>query len=382
MFIPTKLGIILLLVPTIFILAIPRAIPLSNAQTSQSSGTVCITAPSFGTGCPSTPSSLFGLSGTSGTIAVNLALLNATTPPSVYNAFNIMVKADPSILNATSFDLSNTALTSPVVDVACINGKHLLGAFGCSPQDGPGVAHLEAAAGCAGVTLACGMSVGNLFNINYNILASTLDTVVGFQNGCTDTSNSTNCVTIQFVPADILCCPPPNPENLETAGFSTSPTTSFDPFNAIVSFQGITATVYGDLFIDQSLGTLSGTVSINANNGTTGVQIYVNSFKLSLKIFSNNEIFILAVPTSPEPRAVTCRVSVSLGSTTCYMSKNPDLNHRGIVDLVDVSVVFRDFGANSGSSMYYAPADLNGDGQINVIDAAIMADDFLAPVLG
>jgi hypothetical protein len=293
-----------------------------------------------------------------------------------------MVKADPSVLNATSIDLGNSILPAPKVSTACINGKLVGGSFGCSAQDGPGVAHLSAAADCAGVTLACGFGSGNLFNINYKVAGSANALPVGFQTGCSGTSNGTSCVTIQFIPANIVCCPPPNPENLQTATFSTG--IVYNTFYQTSTFQGATVTTSGDIFVNQTSRILTGHVSVTATNSTTGAPIYSNSFNLSLTFSrgSGSLRFIVKIPVSSRVLASSCQVSFLFGNVFCFLSKTPNLTGSGVVDILDVSIVFRAFGSSTGSPMYYPPADLDGNGTINIIDASIIAADFGAHIIG
>jgi hypothetical protein len=308
------------------------------------------------------------------TIAVNIE-------DSGFNAFSIMVKADPSILNATSFDLSSSVLTSPVVGTACINGRLVGGTVTCSTQDGPGVAHLTASAGCAGKTLACGFGSGNLFNINYKEAGSANALPVGFQTGCSGTSNGTSCVTIQFIPANIVCCPPPNPENLQSATFSTG--IVYNTFYQTSTFQGATVTTSGDIFVNQTSRALTGHVSVTATNSTTGALIYSNSFSLSLTFYpgTGSLRFILKVPVSSGVLASSCQVSFLFGNVFCFVSRTPDINGKGVVDILDVSIVFRAFGSSTGSPLYYPAADLDGNRTINIIDASIIAADFGAHVM-
>lgn len=363
------------------LLLAPSVVLSSNGQTSSALGTVCIASLSTDPySCPPTPAVLTGLAGASAFAAVNIA--GSGSFNSFFNAFSIMVKADPSVLNATSFDLSSSVLTNPVVSTACINGKLVAGSFGCSTQDGPGVAHLSASAGCAGVTLACSFASGNLFNVGYKVVGSTNSIPVVFQTGCSGTSNSTSCVTIQFVPANIVCCPPPVPENLQTATFST--TIASNTFSQTLTFDGVTTTTSGSILVNQTTRILTGQVFVRAVNSTTGALIYSNSFNLSLTFYtgSGSLRFILKVPVSSGALASTCQVSFLFGNVLCFMTRTPDLNGNGVVDIVDVGIVFISFGSLKGLPMYNPAADLDGNGIVNIIDAGIIVADFGAHILG
>lgn len=74
---------------------------------------------------------------------------------SFYNSFDIVVKADPLVLNPTKITLG-PALTGPIVTTYCINGV----GTSCGSNDGPGVAHLAAHAFTNGIN-------GTLFRVVY-----------------------------------------------------------------------------------------------------------------------------------------------------------------------------------------------------------------------
>jgi hypothetical protein len=62
------------------------------------------------------------------------------------------------------------------------------------------------------------------------------------------------------------------------------------------------------------------------------------------------------------------------------VSKTPDLNHDGIVDIGDIATIASAYGSVQGSSNYNHATDLNGDGTINILDLALAASDYGVPI--
>lgn len=63
------------------------------------------------------------------------------------------------------------------------------------------------------------------------------------------------------------------------------------------------------------------------------------------------------------------------------VTRDPAITGGQTVNIVDASIVFRAYGSTTGSAMYQATADLDGDGRIDIIDCGIMAADFGSPVI-
>jgi len=72
---------------------------------------------------------------------VNAGVSMKVVAGSLYNSFDIVVKADPLVLNPTKISLGSAVSTvNPVVTTFCINGVGI----NCGTNDGPGIAHLAA----------------------------------------------------------------------------------------------------------------------------------------------------------------------------------------------------------------------------------------------
>jgi len=65
---------------------------------------------------------------------------------------------------------------------------------------------------------------------------------------------------------------------------------------------------------------------------------------------------------------------------TFLLARNPDVGNARMVDIVDVEVVVRDYGAVLGASGYDPAADLDAGGTVDIFDALVVAGAFDAPI--
>ncbi len=154
-------------------------------------------------------------------------------------------------------------------------------------------------------------------------------------------------------------------------------TTQTITFSKTVSFDGITASVSGTLTVDTTAKTLTGLITIAVVNSTSGQSLFSMTIPISVSFSSSNSAsIVLGFLTL----ATSCNVNTVTSSTSCMLTKNPDLNHDGRVDIGDVSALGAAYGSAVGSSNFNPAADLNGDGRVDIVDASIMGADWQAPV--
>jgi hypothetical protein len=65
----------------------------------------------------------------------------------------------------------------------------------------------------------------------------------------------------------------------------------------------------------------------------------------------------------------------STTSTTFGVSKTPDIDHDGVINIRDLTAIALNYGTSNPS------ADLNSDGIVNIQDLTIVALDFGVPVI-
>ncbi len=206
---------------------------------AQSPGLVCMGGVNPPPPCPTSPPTF-----TQSFPGGNDVLFVQNSQP--FNGFDISVKVDPTILNATGFDV-NFASEAFVaaggtlfIAAECINNHPVMG--NCRSQDGPGIASIA-------VTSNVLVTAGHLYNISYSAIG-TGTTSVGYQTGCTGTSLNNTCVTL--VNAGTI-----DPENVQGATFSTA--TSDFSITVAPTSQTITAG-----------SSASYTVTISSINGFAG----------------------------------------------------------------------------------------------------------------
>jgi hypothetical protein len=158
--------------------------------------------------------------------------------------------------------------------------------------------------------------------------------------------------------------------------------TSIGLSSAALAFQGATVMVTSSFEVNPTSQTLTGTVHVQVLNSTTGAQIAFLNFTINLAFGSSLAAkLILAVPEGSLMLGVTCNVSITSLTTTCSVSRNPDIDRDGLVSITDLATVAISYGATIGSPNYNPAADLDADGKVDILDLAFVALDYGATVL-
>jgi len=156
-------------------------------------------------------------------------------------------------------------------------------------------------------------------------------------------------------------------------------TTQTINFSKTQTFGHITVAISANITIDTTAETITGTVSVTAVNDTSGQTIFSRTFNVKTSYASTGSTsgasFVLMIPTVGEVLGASCTANASTGASSCLVSKNPDVNHDGMVNILDVATVASSFGTSN-------PAyDLNNRGVVDMTDLAVVAADFNAPVI-
>ena len=156
------------------------------------------------------------------------------------------------------------------------------------------------------------------------------------------------------------------------------------PFTAQTSdpqVQQTTTSLFGSLLQNTTSNTVSGTLSVTVTNSTTGQTVFSRTFSVSVSYRSSSVArFVLSVPTSSSWLGTTCSVNVSTDKASCIVSRDPDVDHNGVINLLDVSQVFLAYGSSVGDARYNRSFDLYGYGTVNLFDASLAALDYGLPV--
>jgi hypothetical protein len=247
-------AMILLAITIIISPALPIFPHVANAQPSSQLppfvGRVCI-VPGDSKSCPLTLPTMIGPS--SGRLNVSINVLGST----IFNTFDVLVRWDPTLMNATTVDFTGMVLLSANATVECING----GGSRCGSLDGPGIAHIVA--GGANTTAPAS---GRLFRIPFFATpGATLS--VGFQTGCLTGSvpNTSACVLVGIASTVPTFGITPVPEGIQSQllgpQLPTPLASVFPAGNITVNISGGSPTQLNETFITPFFVTLPGSIS-------------------------------------------------------------------------------------------------------------------------
>lgn len=312
-------------------------------------GLVCIADPT-GTKCPETPPILAPASPSDTQITMGVFVNSSAA----LNGFEVILVADHSIIKPWKVDLTNSIIpgggANAAITVQCIGGVPRPGTA-CSALDGPDTLHF----GAVGTGLSFPPTTGLLFGATYNITGTTRNTPIDFKSGCGSATNPTSdtpvCVTITSG------TPQPDPETVQSAGFSNQPFYAIDASPAtlvtdvgasnsslitLTSLNGFTGTVTLSGSVDpsgptqslfpttivltsgiQDFSTLSITVGSSVAPGKYNVTVIATNTTFS----SNSVIVHLIVPPldfsiSSNPTTVTINATASGSARLTLTSLN------------------------------------------------------------
>jgi len=286
-----------------------------------------------------------------------------------FNGFNIWFEYPYGVLNATSVSLQGSVLPRASVQFECVNGK---GSPSCGYWlgNGPGIAALYATG-----NLTTAPTTGLLFSVSFKVTASGSGGLGFF------------CVTSPSGPWLENCASVFNGStslnvNVQGGSFATAANSGNTiPVRQMIIFDHLTATITGNLTLDTTAKTLTGTVSVVVVNSTGGQPVFSKTFSVLMSFGSNPSFkFVLLIPAAPFALGAICTVNSSVYQATLFLARNPDMGNTGMISIVDVGVVFRDYGTVLGAPGYDPAADLDANGTVGIVDAGIVAGAFDAPV--
>lgn len=153
-------------------------------------------------------------------------------------------------------------------------------------------------------------------------------------------------------------------------------------------------TTVGSVLVDTRTATASGNITLATVDKTSGSLTFAKGYVLPNLGFSqvvgSQTATLRFVLTAAEPTQFTLssnvlvqyQVSSGLGTLTAGVSsytRNLDMANKGLVNIIDVGIVYAQYGLTSASPNFNPLADLDGNGVINIIDAGIIALNFDAP---
>ncbi len=185
-------------------------------------------------------------------------------------------------------------------------------------------------------------------------------------------------------PQSIPCWPSPpagRGHNSQEAITADPGLTSIGPSGTTIMFDGVTVITFESFEVNTTSQTLMGTAHVQVLNSTTGTLIAFLNFTINLSFGSSlTTRLILSVPAASLMLAVTCSVSITSLTATCFVSGNPDIDNDGVVSIVDVGIVFLQYGKSQNTPGFNPAADLDKDGTVSIVDASMVALDYGAVV--
>ncbi len=159
------------------------------------------------------------------------------------------------------------------------------------------------------------------------------------------------------------------------------------PFGSNSIFQGLNVTTTGNLFVNTSGMTVSGTATVQATNSTTGLLVFAKNYTISnvrLQNMTSNQVarFLLKIPVTPYQLSsdITLTVQGTMISTQVVITRQVNISNSGSVNINDVTTVISDYGSSQGNPTYNPQADVGANGVVGITDVTIVILYYGAPV--
>src|SRR3989475_5116673 len=155
-----------------------------------------------------------------------------------------------------------------------------------------------------------------------------------------------------------------------------------DPqFQQTLTFDGVIVSVSGSFTTDTTSRTVAATISLTATNSTTRKTVFSSSYNVTVGYGQDSTArFVLAIPASFSWLGAACTVNISSNNASCSLSRDPDLNYDGAINILDLAQIAFAYRSANGDIRYNASDDLNADDLINISDLAMAAFDYQQPV--
>jgi subtilase family serine protease len=159
------------------------------------------------------------------------------------------------------------------------------------------------------------------------------------------------------------------------------------PVQSSSIFQGMNVTTTGSLQVNNSTSTVSGILAVNATNATDGRPIFAKNYTLTginlrNQTRSEEAMFLLQVPINPYPLSIDLTLTIQHNSTGISVEVTRDIaiSRGSTVSIADLTFVASHFNSVQGTPSYDPQADLAARGSVSIIDFALAANFFNAPV--
>src|SRR3989441_4820999 len=157
--------------------------------------------------------------------------------------------------------------------------------------------------------------------------------------------------------------------------------TSEPQFHQTLTFDGVIVSVSGNFTPDTTSKTVNGTVSIIVTNSTTSQTVFSTTYTVSVGYGSSSTArFVLTIPTSSSWLGAACTVNIFSNNASWSVSRYPDVNHDGAINILDLARIAISYGSKIGGPGYNVSYHLNADGKVTILDLALAAIEYQLPV--
>lgn len=152
--------------------------------------------------------------------------------------------------------------------------------------------------------------------------------------------------------------------------------------------QGLNVTTTGSLQANIVKLLVSGSITVEATNVTTGSMVFDKNFTIVNAHLQNQTnrlaaIFVLSIPATPYPLSSDISLTIQGTNAQAQVTVTRRVNISGgpTVNVIDATIVIGDYGARLGSTGYDPQADLAAQGTVDITDVSIAELFFEAQVL-
>ena len=192
-----------------------------------------------------------------------------------------------------------------------------------------------------------------------------------------DANNPTNTGKIQII-QQIVVAPFPVPATLNQANAPKEDTSKVSTIGSLI-INMRTLTISGNI-TEVAVDASSTSVVVTAIKSYLVPNLQLHTVPLQPGV-EERFVFTAAVP-SPYPLSSVVFLEL-VGTTTTLsnvLTRQIDMANNGFVSIVDVGVVFGDYGYSVGNPNYNPQADLAASGTVGIIDASIIGANYGDPV--
>jgi hypothetical protein len=154
-------------------------------------------------------------------------------------------------------------------------------------------------------------------------------------------------------------------------------------FSVTASFEGVSATMAGYFGADPGVMPIAWITATNTNTAQVYVAhsaTYLNVVQIGIGF---KFVYQINMTMSTNPAApwlgFACKYTPGVSNNPCTFQRTPDVDHGGVVDIVDAAAIAFAFDSHPGDLHWNANCDFDDNGDVNILDVAYLALLFDSP---